>query len=295
MSATSSHGHKELVGQVAIVTGGGRGIGRAVAHALAAAGAAVAVTARSVDQCATTVTAIQAQGGRAIAVPADVTDSRAVQHLAAETERHFGPVDLLVNNAGSNSAVGPLWEVDPEDWWRDVTVNLRGTLLCTHAILPGMLTRRRGRIINVASLAGIPSRSGSSRQQALNPIQQSPYASAYSSSKAGVLIFTAHLAATTREYGVYVFALGPGLVRTAMTEQILRSPVGQKYSAAQALFDAGRDVPPELAAQYTVYLASGKADGLTGRMIRTAYDLQELVDHIEEIRRDDRYVLRFQE
>src|SRR5262249_25668573 len=155
------------------------------------------------------------------------------------------------------------------------TVNLRGTLLCTHAILPGMLARRRGRIINVASLTGIPSRAGSISQQAPHPIQQSPYASAYSSSKAGGLIFTAHLAATTRESGVYVFALGPGLVRTAMTEQILRSPAGQKYgSAVQALFDAGRDVPPELAAQYAVFLASGKADGLTGRMIRTAYDLQ---------------------
>jgi NADP-dependent 3-hydroxy acid dehydrogenase YdfG len=124
------------------------------------------------------VTAIHAQGGRAIAVPADVTDRRAVQHLVAATERHCGPVDLLVNNTGSLRALGPLWEVDPEDWWHDVTVHLRGTLLCTHAILPGMLARRRGRIINVASLAGIPSRGGSSSHQAPNPLQQTPYQSA---------------------------------------------------------------------------------------------------------------------
>jgi NAD(P)-dependent dehydrogenase (short-subunit alcohol dehydrogenase family) len=208
-----------------------------------------------------------------------------VQHLVAETERQFGPVDLLVNNAGSASTIGPLWEVDPEDWWYDVTVNLRGTLLCTHAILPGMLTRRRGRIINVASVFGIPTGPGTTPP---------PYASSYSSSKAGVLIFTAHLAATTREYGVSVFALGPGFVRTAITEHALQSPAGQKWlPEIQAVFAAGRDLPPERAAQHAVFLASGKADGLTGRMVRAAYNLEELVHHIEEVQRDDRYVLRF--
>ncbi|MBI3304109.1 MAG: SDR family oxidoreductase [Deltaproteobacteria bacterium] len=285
MSPTPSHGRGELAGQIAIVTGGGRGIGRAIAQAFATAGAAVVVTARSAEQLATAVTAIREQGGRAIAVPADVTDSSAVQHLVAETERQFGPVDLLVNNAGSANTLGPLWEVDPEDWWHDVTVNLRGTLLCTHAILPGMLARRHGRIINVASLFGIPTGPGTTPP---------PYASSYSSSKAGVLILTAHLAATTREYGVYVFALGPGFVRTAMTEHVLRSPAGQKWlPEVQAVFDAGRDLPPERAAQHAVFLASGKADGLTGRMVRAAYDLEELVHHIEEVQRDDRYVLRF--
>lgn len=280
-----SYGHGELAGQVAIVTGGGRGIGRAIAQALATAGAAVAVTARSAEELATTVTAIHEHGGRAIAVPADVTDSHAVHHLAAETERQLGSVDLLVNNAGSLSALGPIWEVDPEDWWHDVTVNLRGTLLCTHAILPGMLARRRGRIINVASLFGIRTGPGTT---------PSPYASGYSSSKAGVLILTAHLAATTRDYDVYVFALGSGLVRTAMAEHVVRSPAGQKwFPEVQAGFDEGRDLPPERAAQYAVFLASGKADGLTGRMVRAAYNLEELAPHIEEVQRDDRYVLRF--
>src|SRR5712691_9553667 len=176
MSAPPSYGYGELAGQVAIVTGGGRGIGRAMAHALTTAGAAVVVTARSAEQLATTVAAIHAQGGQAVAVPADVTDARAVQHLVAETERQFGPVDLLVNNAESSSAFGPLWEVDPEDWWHDVTVNLRGTLLCTHAILPVLLARRRGRIINVASISGISTGPGTT---------PSPHQSSYSSSKAG--------------------------------------------------------------------------------------------------------------
>src|ERR1700741_212445 len=178
---------KALTGQVAIVTGRGRGIGRAIAQALAQQGAAVTVTARSGEQLAETVALITAAGGRAIAVTADVTDPHAVKRVVTETEQQLGPVDLLVNNAGSASALGPLWEVDPEDWWHDVTVNLRGTLLCTHAVLPGMLTRRRGRIINMASLSGIPSRSGSSSQPSpYNPIQQSSHGSAYSSSKAGV-------------------------------------------------------------------------------------------------------------
>lgn len=287
MSTPSGHVAGELAGKVAIITGGGRGIGRAIAQAFAAAGAAVTVTARSTEQLTTTVALIRAQGGEAIAVPADVTDSRAVQHLIAETERQLGPVELLVNNAGSGSAIGPLWEVDPEEWWQDVTVNLRGTMLCTHALLPGMLARRCGRIINMVSTFGIPTSSGA---------QASPYASGYSSSKAGILILTAHLAATTREAGVYVFALTPGLVRTLMTEAVSQSSAGQKWIPEfQAVFDADRDLPPERAAAQAVFLASGKADQLTGCMMRATHDLEKVLCRIEEVQRESQYTLRFYE
>jgi NAD(P)-dependent dehydrogenase (short-subunit alcohol dehydrogenase family) len=124
----------------------------------------------------------------------------------------------------------------------------------------------------------------------------SPYVSSYSSIKAGILTLTAHLAATTREYGVSVFAFSPGPVRTALTEHMLQSPAGQKWlPGVRAGFDAGRDLPPERAVQHVVFLAAGKADGLTGRMVRAIYNLEELVHHLEEVQRDDRYVLRFVE
>ena len=146
----------ELVGQVALVTGGGRGIGRAIAQALATAGAAIAVTARSEDQLRETVALIERAGGRALALPADVTDRQAVEHLVADIERQLGPVDVLVNNAGIVGPLGPLWEADPEAWRRCLDVNLYGAFLCARAVLPGMVARRRGRIINMSTAISIP-------------------------------------------------------------------------------------------------------------------------------------------
>src|SRR6516164_9556091 len=144
-----------LRGQVAIVTGASRGIGLAIAEDLAAKGAAVALVARSQKTVQAVAQNIQTAGARAISLKADVTDPGAVTWLVEETVRQFGPVDLLVNNAGSATALGPIWEVDPETWWHDVTTNLQGTFLCARAVLPGMIARHRGRIVNVVSSFGI--------------------------------------------------------------------------------------------------------------------------------------------
>ena len=197
------HDETDLSGQVALVTGGGRGIGRALAQGLASAGATVAVAARTEEQIAETVALIESAGGRASSFPADVAERVAVERLVTDVERQLGPVDLLVNNAGVAGAPSRDWEVDPDRWWRTIEVNVRGPFLCSRAVLPGMVARRRGRIVNVSSSsAELPS----------------PYMSSYGASKAALTHMTSSLAAATREYGISVFAYGPGLVRTAMTD-----------------------------------------------------------------------------
>src|SRR4051812_45591159 len=140
----------DITGRVAIVTGGGRGIGRAIGLGLASAGASVAVVARSGDQIAETVEEIAQAGGRAFAVPAGVSDPESVGRMVREVERALEPVDLLVNNAGVSGPLGPIDETDADEWWRCQEANLRGPLLCARAALPGMVARRLGRIVNIA-------------------------------------------------------------------------------------------------------------------------------------------------
>jgi NAD(P)-dependent dehydrogenase (short-subunit alcohol dehydrogenase family) len=268
----------DLSGQVALVTGGGRGIGRAIAASLARAGAAVAVLARSPEQLAETAAGITAAGGRAVALPADVTERTAVEAAVAEAERQLGPIDLLVNNAGVGGPVGPLAESDPDAWWRCVEVNLRGPLLCCRAVLPGMLARRRGRIVNVASGAGT---------------RAIPHLSAYVTSKAALIRLTENMAAEVREAGVSVFSLQPGTVRTAMAEAVLGSAEARRWLPWFAeLFDKGQDLPPERAGELVVLLASGRADGLSGRSLAVEWDVRALVHRAGEVAGTEALTLR---
>jgi NAD(P)-dependent dehydrogenase (short-subunit alcohol dehydrogenase family) len=278
MNSNDLHQEIDLGGQVAIVTGSGRGIGRAIAQELAKVGAAVAVVARSEDQLTETMALIEGEGGRAIALPADVTDQHAVERAVAETERQLGPVDLLVNNAGGGGQVGPLWEVEPDEWWRCVEVNLRGPFLCARAVLPGMIARRRGRIIMASSLAGTA---------------PWPYMSAYAISKAAVTRLTENLAAETRAHGISVFAVHPGPVRTAAWEIFLCDeartylPDMHKYVS-----QGGSGVPPKHAAELVVLLASGQADALSGCFVSVDDDVAEMVQRAEEIQREGLHTLR---
>src|SRR6478735_3800973 len=172
-------GDKSLKGGVALVTGAGRGLGRAFAIGLAAAGMRVAVVARSSDQIGETVRLIEEAGGIAVALSADVADPPAVRRMAEETRETLGPVDLLINNAGAPGPLGPACEADPDEWWRCFETNMRGPFLCCREIVPGMIAAGRGRIINIASGAGTLG---------------IPYMSAYVSSKAALIRFSETLA-----------------------------------------------------------------------------------------------------
>ncbi len=267
----------ELSGQVALITGGGRGIGRAVAQAFAAAGAQVAATARSADQLAETVALITAAGGKALALPADVSDPEAVARMVAETERQLGPVDVLVNSAGATGTAGPLWEVDVEEWWHCAAVNIRGPMLCAHRVLPGMVARRRGRILNVVSAAAT---------------MAGPYGSAYITTKTALLRFSEVLALETKEYGISVFAVDPGGVRTAMTEAFFGSPAGRRWVPGMAERMEANSPTPERAANLCLRLAEGVADSLSGCYLSVTHDLPALIQQADDLRKQELYTLR---
>ena len=140
---------------------------------------------RSAEQLATAVDEIRAAGGRALALAGDVTKQADIDRVVATVTAEFGPLDLLVNNAGSLVAIGPLWESDPEVWWRDVEVNLRGTYLFCRAVVPAMVSTRSGRVINVSSYAGT---------------KTSPFHTAYAASKAAIIRLTEGLAQSLQEH-----------------------------------------------------------------------------------------------
>jgi len=266
----------ELAGQVAVVTGAGRGIGRAVAIALASAGAKVAVLARTQSQIDETAALIEKAGGMAHAFVADVTDAQVIQATMERIESALGPVDLLVNNAGRLGRIGPFVESDVAEWWQVLDTNLRGPMLWTRAVLPGMITRRRGRIVNIASRA-LPF----------------PYLSAYVTSKTALLRFSETLAAEVKEQGVSVFAIAPGTTRTAMSEHSLTSEEGQRWIPwFGRIFEEKLDVPVERPAQLVVELASGRADALSGRFLTVFDDVGTLLPHLQQIEREQLYSLR---
>ncbi len=269
-----------LDGQIALGTGAGRGIGRAIALALSNAGAAVAVCARSEDQLARVAAEISDRQGRALAIRCDLTRRQEVEGMIAAIEAAMGPVDLLVNNAGQFGPVGPLAATDPDDWWQVLEVNLRGPVYCARAVLPGMLARGHGRIVNVSTSAGFTA---------------IPMLSAYAVSKTALYRLSENLAAETRGHGVMVFAISPGLVRTAMSESALSCGEPTIEQWFRGAFARGEEVPDEVPATLVVFLASGAGDVLSGRIIPVPGDVAQMVARAAEIKEHDLYVLRERE
>ena len=259
----------KLEGQVCVVTGAGRGIGRGIAKEQARNGGHVALLGRSSD-VETVAAEIVAQGGQAKAYRVDILDTDSLGAVFAAIRHDLGPIDLLTNNAASFFAIGPIWEVDPDAWWRDIELNLRGTFNCCRAVLPSMMSRGSGRVINLTGGG-----TGTSF----------PYGSGYGTSKAGVLRFTESVSDTLEGTGVKIFAMDPGLVRTSMTEFQMTDQAGRKYlSDIKDLFARGIDVPPSLAGRLSVEIGSGRFDPLAGRMLFAARgDCDLTVSQIDDI------------
>jgi NAD(P)-dependent dehydrogenase (short-subunit alcohol dehydrogenase family) len=257
-----------LDGQVALVTGAGRGFGRAIAERFAAEGAEVALLARSLTQLDEVALAIRDEGGHAIGVRCDVTDPASIEGAVRKTEDLLGPVDLLVNNAGVPGPFGPLWQVSPEDWWRAQAIHIRAPMLFMHHTLPGMIARDRGRVICVSAIA--------SRLVA-------PNLSAYCTGKIAQNRLVAEAAAELAGTKVAAFAIDPGFAATQLARDTAADPEAQKYF--KPLIERIEAVPhaygedPDLArcAQRCVDLASGRYDALSGGYFELPDDLDALL------------------
>jgi 3-oxoacyl-[acyl-carrier protein] reductase len=210
----------DLKDRVALVTGGSRGIGKAVALALARGGVAVAINYRERDSEANAVAeAIRKSGGDAATFGADVSRGAAVQGMVHDVEERFGPIDILVNNAGMAAARG-LDEITEEDFDRAIAINLKSVFLCTQAVLPGMRARRWGRIVNVSSIGA--------------RIGAGTVSVAYGASKAGVEGLTRAYALRLATSGVTVNAVAPGLVDTDMGKPLMEAGVASRIPVGRA-------------------------------------------------------------
>ena len=247
-----------LDGRGAVVTGGGRGIGAAVARALAEAGAQVVVAARTAGEVEKVAAALVERGGRAHAVVCDITDEKSVKRLGEAARYHLGAVDILVNNAGASGSA-PLPKITIEEWNRMFLTNATSTFLCTREFTPAMVERRWGRVVNVASVAGL---------------EGAKYIAHYSAAKHAVVGLTRSVAIELASTGVTANAVCPGYVDTPMTDRTLaivesRAGLSHDMALAAVLATTGQDrlITPEEVAMSVLALCMEDAGGVTGQTV----------------------------
>ncbi|QQE77987.1 SDR family oxidoreductase [Alicyclobacillus sp. SO9] len=267
--------------KVAVITGASRGIGRNTAVHLSRQGTKVILLARNKDNLASVVDEIQNDGGEAALRQVDVIDAASVTKAFQGIDGIFGPVDVLINNAGSFETIGPVWEVDAGKWWHDFTVNVRGAFLCSKAVLPSMRKRNEGYIIHIV---------GGGTKGAF------PFGSAYGSSKTALARLAETMAAELRDTGIRVFAIDPGLNDTDMTKYQRETELGKKYLPDMAgLFKQGVDESPETAPQLMAQIISGDFDRLSGRIFSVHDNLDTILLNLDDILDRDLYTLRSNE
>jgi NAD(P)-dependent dehydrogenase (short-subunit alcohol dehydrogenase family) len=270
---------KELIGQVALVTGGGRGFGKGIALKFASEGAAVAVTARTQSELDQTVSEFKAAGGRGFAVCGDVTKPEDVERIVRATTEQFGPISLFVNNAGIPGPFAPTWAADPAEWWFAQEVHLRAFFMFVSQILPSMTKRRAGRIIAISAIASY---------------RVDLAMSAYCVGKTSQNRLVQFIADDAREFGVSAFAVDPGFVATELAEITMRDPGAQRWKPDMIKRLKERKADPnslldlDRCAQRCVELASGRFDELSGCYFELPDNLEDMLRKAREDKHGER-------
>jgi len=261
-----------LAGQVAIVTGAGRGIGKAIALRFAAEGAAVGLTARTKVQIDRTLAQIEAAGGRGSAVEGDATNRADVERIVREIEAKLGGTTILVNNAGIAGPYGPVGVVDPDAWWAAQELHILAPMLFMTAVMPGMIARRAGRIVMISSPRSY---------------KLTANLSAYSLGKAAQNKLAELVANEGKPHGVQAFSVDPGSIMTDMADETMNSPDAQRWvpQMVERLHELrgtqGPDDGMKWCTDRCVALASGRYDALSGRYIDRTDDPDELLRRVE--------------
>ena len=267
-----------LAGRVALITGGGRGIGRAIARAYAAEGATLGLAARTDAELQATAREIRAEFGSDVTtIVTDVRDREQIENAVSRTEANFGPIDVMVNNAGNTGEIGPLWKLDPERWANVISVHVLGTYYGCRAVIPGMLERGRGRIVNMSGVGG-------------------PNDTSYDAAKTAIVNMTENLSVELAGTGITVNAISPGSIHTRMWEEVrdmaLAAGDMEMYEkGVQVTSGGGASI--ERAAQLAVLLGSDDCGELSGRLIRAALDtFEDIPARVDEIMASDALLLR---
>ena len=269
---------KRLDGRIAHITGGGRGIGRAIALAYAAEGARLALSARTAAELEETAKLVSEQYGTdVITIIADVSEFAEVKNAVGKTLEHFGAIDVMVNNAGNIGPVGRVWDNDPADWARTIAVHLMGVFYGCHAVIPSMLEQGSGRIVNMSGVGG-------------------PNTTAYDAAKVAIVNFTENLALELADTSITVNAISPGSINTRMWEETrdLSLAIGDMATYERGVqVTSGQGASIERAAELAVFLGSDDCGRLSGRLIRAFADkFEDFPAHLDEIMDSEAYLLR---
>jgi NAD(P)-dependent dehydrogenase (short-subunit alcohol dehydrogenase family) len=240
-----------LDGKVAVVTGGGRGLGQQIAQAYVEAGAKVVLCSRRIENCEQVKAELEANGGEVLALPLDVTDPQSISKVVDDTLQHFGKIDILVNNSGTSWGA-PAFDMPYEAWMKVMQTNLTGTFLMSQSVGRHMKENGGGKIINIASVAGLRG----STPEALDAV-------GYNASKGGVIILTKDLAVKWARHNIYVNAIAPGFFPTKMTKDVL-AHAGDRIKAETPLQRYGGERDIQGAA---LYFASAASDFVTGQIL----------------------------
>lgn len=270
----------KLKDKVAIITGGAKGVGKAIAYLFAKEGAKVAIVSRTKKEIDDTVNEIKNSGYEAIGIIGDVSNFNNVRRVVDKTLEQFLSIDILVNNAGIQRPIGLFQNVDMIEWMKNFGINFFGTAMFCKMVLPIMIKNRRGKIINLSGGGATSPR---------------PNFSAYGVSKTAIVRFTETLAEEVREFNIQVNAIAPGAVNTRMITEILDAGEAagvKEIEAAKAIAKKG-GTPPEVVAELALFLVSDESDGLTGKLISAVWDDWRNFDKkIHEISKSSLYTLR---